>query len=68
MCVLMRFYAFGNSLSQDFLLKNIFLGEWETKCWTKSFSDSHIFFLIFSSACFFDIIPPMFPQALAKYF
>ena len=33
-----------------------------------SFSDSHDFFLLFSSAYFLDIMSPMFLQVLAKYF
>ena len=32
------------------------------------FRQSHVFFLLFSSACFLDIISSMSPQVLAKYF
>ena len=34
----------------------------------KIVSDSHDLFLLFSSAYFLDIMSPMFPQVLAKYF
>ena len=37
----------------------------ETECWTKLFSDSHMvsFYFFFYSACFFDIISSISPQA-----
>ena len=44
----------GTDFSHDFLLENI---------WNQM-----IFFLLFSSACFFDTISPMFTQALTRYF
>ena len=47
-----------NHFGHKFWLKKIFLDVPETKCWTKSFSDSH------DSACFFDIISPMSLQVL----
>ena len=58
------FSPFGH----DLLLEKIFLVTRETKCWTKLFSDSHDFFLLFSTACFFDIILPMSPQVLESTF
>ena len=54
------FSRFGDYL----LLEKIFLVTAETKCWTKLFSDSHDFFLLFSTAYFFDIISSMSPQVL----
>ena len=56
--------AFGHNL----LLEKIFLVTQETECWTKMFSDSHDFFLLFCTACFFDINLPMSPQVLESTF
>ena len=58
------FSPFGHNL----LLEKIFLVTREIECWTKLFSDSHIFFYFFSTACFFDIILPMSPQDLESTF
>ena len=52
----------------DLLLEKIFLVTRETECWTNLFSDSHDFFLIFSTARFFDIISSMSPQVLGSTF
>ena len=49
------------------LFTKIFLVAWETECWTKLISDSHMFFFIYS-ACFFDIISSLSSQVLATYF
>ena len=54
------FRTFGH----DLLLEKIFLVMRETKCWTKLFSDSHDFFLLFFYSMFLDIISSMSPQVL----
>ena len=68
----MGFYAFGTRFQSRFFARkdiyNNFLAREKTECLTKSSSDSHDFFLLFSSAYFLDIMPPMFSQVLAKYF
>ena len=63
MCVLMCFFMhLGTDFSHDFLLENIFLGEWETKCRTNRFQ-TVTFFLIFLQHVSLTLF-----QALAKYF
>ena len=53
MCVFSVFFMrFGPDFSHDFLLEKIFFGAWETKCWTKSLSDSHNFFKTFFFSMF----------------
>ena len=58
------FSRFGH----DLLLEKIFLVTRETECWTKLFSDSHDIFLLFSTACIFDIISSMSPEVLESTF
>ena len=57
----------GTDFSHDFLLENNFLASEKPNAKQNRFQTDTIF-LLFSSACFFDIISPMFPQASAKYF
>ena len=68
MCVLMGFFM---RLGPDFSR----FGFKDISCRVRNrmldkivFRQSHVFFKFFSSACFFDIISSMSPQALAKYF
>ena len=57
----------GTDFSHDHLLKIYFLASEKPNSGQNRFQTVTIF-LVFFSACFFDIISPMFPQALAKYF
>ena len=68
MCVLMGFYAFGPDFSHVFMIREDI--SWRMR---KSNAKQNRFqivtiFLHFSSAYFLDIMSPMFPQILAKYF
>ena len=66
---LMGFYAFGTRFqSRFFARKDISWRVRKPNHLTKSFSDSHDYFLLFSSAYFLDIMSPMYPQVLTKYF
>ena len=68
MCVLMGFYAFGTRFQSRFFDREDISWRVRKPNAIKSFSDSHDFFLLFSSAYFLNIMSPMFPQVLAKYF
>ena len=70
MCVFYVFFMrLGTDFSHDFLLKIYFLASEKPNAGQNRFQKVTIFLLFFfSSACFFDSISPMFPQAFAKYF
>ena len=66
--VFMHLGADFSPFGHDLLLEKIFLVTRETECWPKLFSDSHDFLILFSTACFFDIILPLSPQVLESTF
>ena len=68
MCVLMGFMRLGPDFSHDFFARKDI--SWRVR---KPNAKQNRFlivtiFLLFSSAYFLDIMSPMFPQVLAKYF
>ena len=59
----------GPDFSHDFFArKDIFWRVRKPNAKQNRFQIVTIFFLLFSSAYFLDIMSPMFPQILAKYF
>ena len=69
MCVLMGFYAFGTRFQSRFFARKVI--SWRVRkpnAKQNRFQIVTIFFLLFSSAYFLDIMSSMFPQVLAKYF
>ena len=68
MCVLIGFYAFGTRFqSRFFAREDIPWRVRKTNAKQNRFQIVTIFF-VFSSAYFLDIMLPMFPQVLPKYF
>ena len=66
---LMGFYAFGTRFqSQYFARKDISWRVRKPNAKQNRFQIVTIFVYFFSSAYFLDIMSPMFPQVLAKYF
>ena len=57
----------GPDFSHDFLLEEIFFGVRKPNAKQNRFQIV-TFFLLFSPAYILDIMSPMFPQVLAKYF
>ena len=66
---LMGFYAFGTKFQSRFFARKD--SSWRVRkpnAKQSRFQKVTISFLLFSSAYFLDIMSPMFPQVLAKYF
>ena len=70
LCAFLKgFYAFGTRFqSRFFARKDISWRVRKPNAKQNGFQIYTIFFLLFSSAYFLDIMSPMFPQVLAKYF
>ena len=67
MCVLMGFYAFGTRFqSRFFARKDISWRVRKPNAKQNRFQIVTIFFLLFSSAYFLDIMSPMFPYGFGK--